>query len=369
MSSGAYVYRPTYRDKINANLERLDIEETNLSKFFLESMREINSLKETIFLAKNISDNKEIIEQSVVINGIVYGETRNLESGLDLDNLVFAEVDTTSGEIVYMTLDYSEILSINNATNSSEFKKIKLASEINKSIMLLPINSSEIQVRITEFLGLLNRTLDDESVDYDYFNAFIIKRFEAIKKKCITDISVLETNEWKEYCALCLLMGETPKFSSDDDLNEQIFILKQKFLEKKYLESAQKTLKETLEELGLVIREEFSLEGIDGVLIDNEVENGYKFFLSEQNDTFIFELVEDEPVEASSKSQMCNKRRKIAEIMEQKGFPLDIIGESETSITSKAIQQKRSNRHKVMERTREKRSVAGKKPHAKMIGR
>ena len=55
--------------------------------------------------------------------------------------------------------------------------------------------------------------------------------------------------------------------------------------------------------------------------------------------------------------------------MEQKGFPLDILGESETSITSKAVQQKHSNKRMVMERTREKRSVAGKQPIAKMIGR
>lgn len=369
MSSGAYVYRPTYRDKINANLERLEVEESNLSKLFHETMKEINLLKETLSNVQKTTSSTSTTETSVSMEGLLYGDSREVASGLSTDNLIFAEIDTTNGDIIYISLDYSEVLSISGAVNSSEYKKMKLANEINRCVMLLPIDSEKKEKEIIKFLELLNTALDDINVDFDFFNDYIVKRFELIKTICIPDKLNIESDEWKEYCALCILVGQKPKFLSGVKLQDQIFALKQSLLENKYLDEAKKALNETLSDLGFSITEEFSLEGIEGVIVDSKESDGYRFFVSEQKDSFIFEMVEDTSATPSSKVEMCKKRKEIARIMEQKGFPLDVLNENDCCVSSKVLSQKHTSKNSIIEKTRAKRVIAGKKPHAKMIGR
>ena len=365
MSSGAYVYIPTYRD----NIERLSVEESNLSKLFNETMKEINTLKDTLSSTENISEFSFSAERSISVKGLVDGISRDVESGLVAEELIFAEIDTSYGDIVYISHDYSGILSISNAINSSEYKKMKLASEINKHIMLLPVDSDNVKEAIASFLVLLNKTLDDESVDFDFFNDYIVKRFELIKRMCLSDESMFKSDEWKEYCALCILVGQTPKLLTGKELQEQIYSLKQTLLESKYLEEAKKALRETLDELGLTIAGECSFEGIEGNLVDCKDIEGYRFFVSEQKDNFIVEMLEDDNPAPSSKVEMCNKRREIATIMERKGFPLGILSESDGCVSSKTIRRNNFSRSCIVERSRERRMIAGKKPHAKMIGR
>lgn len=376
MSSGAYFFLPL--EIMGAAVDSFaDIADT-VRKAGDDKRKLAEALKETeeqIIAMKNALNKKVIVAEpgenrgeSVSMQGISTEGKDDSVTNFSVDDLFLAEVDSSTEKVTYVVFDYSEVLALSNARNSNEYKKVSFASEINKQIMVLPADG-ENKIAVAAFSQIMNKMLDDTSVDFDFFQTHISKRFEELKVACERKGINTNSDEWLEYCSLCAMVGVTPQSLTGDALRMKIDELKKKSLTNNYVSGARNALYETLNELGMQLIGEYELEEIPGFLVGESKDAGYKFFVSEDNSNFVFEMIEEETAQPQEKAMMCVKRRQIARIMKEKGYPLELVAENDDAVESAMdVARKTGKRDDRAEAARKRRAIAGMQPKVKMMG-
>lgn len=376
MSSGAYIFLPlaVMSDvaesfgKMADDVKKAGEDKRRLAEAFQQTTQQINAMKNALNKKVYVAEPGSNQGQSVSLKGISTEGKDDSITEFSVDDLFLAEVDSKTEKITYIVFDYSEVLALSNARNSNEYKKLSLASEINKQVMVLPVDA-QTKKKVTEFSDVMNKMLDDPSVDFDYFNSHILKRFDELKLICERVGVRTDSDEWLEYCSLCAMVGIVPQSLTGQALEMKIDELRKKALVNNYVSAARKALYETLEELDLKIINEYELEEIPGFIVGESESAGYKFFVSEDNSNFVFEMIEEKTAQPQEKAMMCVKRRRIAKIMKEKGYPLELVAENDEAVVS-AMQatEKTNKRDEKVDNARRRRAVAGKKPKVKMMG-
>lgn len=367
MSSGSYVYRPTYTEIAQMNIDRLNEKSRKLSLIYEQTKAQIKQVQQIIETAKNVDTDFEYTDVQTNLSGIISSKKNEVYSGVNTEDLLFADINVDTKEVLYVAIDFSDLISTSSAKNSTEYKKLKLASELTKKTMILPIDNDEQGKSINDFVKIMNEMLDDKSINFEFFYDYIIKRYNLVEKICSRASINSNNEEWSEYCALCALLGKRPQ-DSNVNLKEEIANLTNQLMKNNYLKTAKKALFETFEEIGLTIQGSYELEDACGKLYTLN-ENNCKAFVSEDEDSFIFEMVSDELTDNKSHHEFCSKRKAIAYIMEKKGFPVDIVSETDNfGANDENIYNTKENTVSNVDRLRARRTLQGKKGKARAIG-
>lgn len=378
MSSGAYIFEPGPFDILEMSMdnihrlanevERVEEKQRRLSEYCRSTLAEINAVKNAINAKVQVEKPLSNDGLTVSMHGVKAEGTDNTVVDFSMDDLFLADVDANTDKVTYIVLDYSEILAVSNARNSNEFRKLALASEINKQIMLFPADSTG-KGHIVEFSAVMNKMLDDSTIDFDFFSDYILKRFSALKEACERAGVHTDSEEWLEYCSLCAMLGKMPELLTGDALKLKVDELKKRAIANKYITAAREALYETLEELGLSIIGEYELDEVAGFVVGESEDAGYKFFVSEDNSNFVFEMLEEKTAEPGEKIKMCSKRKKIQKRMQEKGFYIELVAENDDAV-EEAIQisGKTERKDDRAELAKRRRALSGKKPKVKMMG-
>lgn len=379
MSSGAYIMAipllpialaNELTDGVNAQLDSLKNEENRLDRVYQDTVVELNSIRNAIAKAKESVTNFEYKAVTESFNGIKAVELTRAElADFSETELLFAEVDAETNEVFYVALDFSDAISIVNAVNSTEYKKMIYASNLVKCAMQLCQNDEKEKNEIIEFTNLINKMLDDESVPYDYFCKFLGDRYDYLASRYNnTDI---DNDKWDTYCALCAMNGKKARKLSNNEIDEAIRMELQEAYEKKYYNVAKEVLMDVFKELGLSIHEDFELDEIKGVLLEDEENPDYRLFASQDEDSYVLEMVESENSNRTeeNRASLCQKRKMVVELARARGIELtlNIENDGPTTGTAKAIKSERS-RGSQIEQLRKRRTIQGANGKARMIG-
>lgn len=371
MSSGYYSYtppKPSYVEICQQNIDRLNKEKENISIIYKETFEEIESVLETIKKGKQQVLNYNYTSEKTSIDGMVTLDSTETHSGVDLEELFFAEIEVNTGNITFIAIDFSDQISPKNAVNSTEYKKMVLSSRIIKSLMSCCF-SEQIEKDIDGLIITINKMLDDKSVDFDFFSEHILKRYNLLMTRASKDTKIAE-EKWELYCALCALNSVKPKHISSIEIDKEIDDLSSQVFQKNYLKKAREALIETLDELGLKVADDFELEKINGSLVKDEENLDYQLFLSSDDESFALEMIETEKSTHSDTQQrlMCGKRKMIYEIMSKKGFPLTICAENDDSAVTGSIQKREKSQDSNIDKLLRKRAIEGRIGKARKIG-
>ncbi len=368
MSSGSYVYRPSFTEIAQMNIDRLNQEKSNLSELYKQTMSQIENVKKAIEKAQSVDEDFVYTNEQTIIDGLVKLEKQETYSGFSSDDLFFSDINIETGEITYVAIDYSDLISISNARNSTEFKKLNLASKLTKKAMAFVIDSDDAQKKVNDFIMLLNNMLDDKSINYEFFSEFINNRFLIIENELSLEKLKISSDEWNQYCALCALIGKRPMRIKSNEIQEIIQKYQLELMKRNYNKAARMALKDTFKELGLDVQGEYELENVCGTLYNFD-DNSCKVFVSEEKNSFVFEMISNSETHSEEKATLCSKRKRISEIMEKKGFPVDVTAETDgfgASENNVSHYQKKNVSN--IDRLRAKRTLEGKRGKAHSIG-
>jgi len=371
MSSGYYSYappKPTFTEICQQNIDRLNKEKENLSILYRETLEEIESVRETINRAKNQVVNKGYLSESSSIDGLVSLVATETHSGANLEELFFADIEVSTGKMTIVAIDFSEQISLKNAINSTEYKKMALSSKVIKKLLSYCYSNNN-ERDVEDLINTINKMLDDKSVGYDYFADYILERFDALQKRSSKD-SRISDDKWELYCSLCALVGNKPIQVSFEEIDKEIDNLSARVFQKKYMVKARRALRETFEELGLQVSDDYDLESITGSIVTDKENGDYQLFLSSDEESFALEMIETND---SNKSQLlqqslCGKRKKIYEIMARKGYPLSISAESDESASKQKAYENKRSQESSLERLKKRRLINGRTGKARAIG-
>lgn len=299
------------------------------------------------------------------------GVDTGMTSGLNLDDLMFMDVDVQTREISYVVLDYSEAISLQSARNSAQFKKMSLASDLMKKVMVWVVDDPRDQEKLNQLIRVVNDMLDNNEVSFSHFQQFVQLRFAEFQK---LQASVdADPALWDSYCALCAMQGQRPKRLSGKALEQEMLSLMKQTTTEKFIAQARKAFQETVLEMGMEIRSDHMLDQVSGMLLVDKENPGYNMFVSEHDVSFMLEMVETgEASEEDRKQQranVCQKRREIEKRMLAKGYRLKLcIVDDNADVSAAAVEQKKDNRQSNAEMMRRRRMMAGKKAKLKMAG-
>lgn len=298
------------------------------------------------------------------------GESTGVVSSLDLSDLMFMEVDVQTEEITYVVLDYSGTLSLRNAKNSAQFKKMALASDLMKKVMLWVTDSAEEQTRLNQLIGVVNGMLDDDSVSFVHFREFVELRFAAFQR--MQDELEYDPQLWEEYCALCAMRGERPRRVRKDALAQEVLRLKTEAVSTKFVANARAAFLEAVAQLGLEVHSGHVLDRVSGTMLVDKENPGFSLFFSEHDVSFLLEMVdngETDPAERRKQhDNVCRKRRQLEELMLRKGYRLKVCAEDDTMCAKLTGVEKKDASETRAEQLRRRRALAGKKARMKMAG-
>ena len=299
------------------------------------------------------------------------GVATEMTSKLNLDDLMFMDVNVQTREVTYVVLDYSEAISLQSARNSAQFKKMSLASDLMKKIMVWVVDSPAQQDKLNNLITVVNDMLDNNDVSFSHFQQFVQLRFAEFQK--MQDSIGVEPELWERYCALCAMHGQRPKRLSREAVLEEVRKLMTASATEKFISAARRTFQETVRELGMEIQSDHMLDNVHGMLLVDQENPGYHMFVSEHDKSFMLEMVETGAAAAEEsrqqRSNLCQKRRAIEERMREKGYRLELcIVDDEGSVDLAAVEKKKDDRKRNAELLRMKRAMAGKQAKMKMAG-
>ena len=299
------------------------------------------------------------------------GVSSEMTSQLNLNDLMFMDVDVQTREITYVVLDYSEAISMQSAKNSAQFKKMSLASDLMKKVLVWVVDDPRDQEKLNQLIGVVNEMLDDHGVSFSHFQQFVQLRFAEFQK--LQDSVRVNPELWDRYCALCAMQGERPKRLSQEALEGEIKRLLEKNAADKFISAARRAFQETVKELGLEIRSDHMLDEVPGMLVVDKDNPGYNMFVSEHDVSFMLEMVETDEASAEERPQqrknVCQKRKEIEKRMLEKGYRLKLcIADDECAVEAAAVVAKKDDRQSRAENLRRRRMLAGKQAKMKMAG-
>jgi len=299
------------------------------------------------------------------------GVSTEVAASVNLSDLMFMEVDAQTCQITYVVLDYSEAISLQNARNSAQFKKLALASDLMKKIMAWPVEDQREQEMLNQLIGVVNEMLDDHSVSFSHFQQFVQQRFAQLRHLQIG--AEVDPQLWDQYCALCAMRGEHPKRLDQAALEQEVRSLMEAAATDKFVAAARRAFRETVLEMGMEIRSDHMLDQVPGVLLVDKENPGYNLFVSEHDVSFMLEMVETgEAAEQDRRTQhenMCQKRKEIEKRMLEKGFRLKLCASDDDGcVAYAAVEEKKDDRKSRADLLRRRRAVAGKQAKLKMAG-
>lgn len=309
--------------------------------------------------------------ETMTFKSLEEGESTAATASVNLSDLMFMDVDVQTRQITYVVLDYSEAISLQSARNSAQFKKLALASDLMKMIMVWIVDDPRDQEKLNQLVGVVNEMLDDNSVSYSHFRQFVQLRFAEFRHlQASLDVDM---ELWDQYCALCAMHGERPKRMGGEALEKEIQRLMEISAADKYVAAARRAFRETVLELGMQIRSDHVLDQVPGVLLVDRENPGYNMFVSEHDVSFMLEMVDtgEAPAEqrAAQHANMCKKRRLIEQRMREKGYRLRLCATDDSScITASAVEEKKDTRQSNAEQLRRRRALAGKQAKLKVAG-
>ena len=325
MSSGYYLFAPTvpsYSQRQKDKLEQLKKQREHVDAVYNNAVSSLEKLCASLSECKNIS----ATEYSATVKNVGSIETvesEGVQSGLALDNLLFADISSSREEIVFVAVDFSEELLSAEATDSTEARKMRFASAILKKTLLLCVGNKKEEEELTEFNSLINSMLDDKSVTLDFFCEHITERYDALAISLGHDDDIND-KDWNVYCSLCAMLGKRPRRISASEIADEIDSLFASVYRQHYVSAAKEAFIETLAELGLSVIGDYELEGVEGTLIQDEENPDYRLYYSENSMGFALEAVETGNSQRSVENHhsICSKRVQIAEKMSEKGFAI-----------------------------------------------
>lgn len=371
MSSGYYSYsppKPSFTEICQQNIDRLNKEKESIDKLYKETLEDIESVQETISKAKNQIINYNYQQEFSTIDGFISNVSTEIHSGNNLEELFFADIEVDTGKITVIAIDFSEQISLNNAINSTEYKKMALSSKIIKNLLSY-CSTVETEKEVDELINTINRMLDDKTVGYDFFADYVMERFNSLIKRNSKDKRIPE-EKWDLYCSLCALVGTRPHQILLEDIDEEIDELTAQIFQKKYIKNARKALRETFKEIGLRIADDYELEKISGSIIEDKENPDYQLFLSSEDSSFAIEMIETNNSQKSYNHQktICSKRKQIYEKMAKKGYPLTLSAENDESASKELAKEQKTKYETHLERIRKQRVINGRTGKARAIG-
>jgi hypothetical protein len=284
---------------------------------------------------------------------------------------MFMEIDPQTHQVTYVVLDYSEAISVHSARNSAQFKKMSLASDLMKKVMVWVVDNPRDQLKLNQLIEVVNTMLDDNEVTFAHFQQFVQLRFAEFQK--LQDSIGVEPELWDRYCALCAMQGQRPKRLSREGVLEEVRKLMTVSATDKFISAARRVFQETVRELGMEIHSDHMLDDVPGMLLVDKENPGFNMFVSEHDQSFMLETVDTgEAPEEERRQQhanMCRKRRAIEKRMLEKGYRLKLcIADDESTVDLAAVEAKKDDRKSNAELLRRRRALAGKQAKLKMAG-
>lgn len=299
------------------------------------------------------------------------GDSTEIGGSLDLESLMFMEVDVQTQQITYVVLDYSDAISIHSARNSAQFKKLSLASDLMKKVMVWVIEDPQEQMKLNQLINVVNTMLDDNDVSFNHFQQFVQMRFAEYQR--MQDSLNVDMELWDRYCTLCAMRSERPKRLNQEQLVQEIRRLHEEATAEKFIKGARKAFMETVQEMGLEVQSDHMLDKVPGMLLVDKENPGYNLFFSEHDVSFMLEMVETGEARDDEKHQqheaMCQKRRALEKRMLEKGYRLKLCATDDHFCASAAaVEMKKDTRESNAELLRRRRAVAGKQAKLKVAG-
>ncbi len=299
------------------------------------------------------------------------GVSTALTSSLDLSDLMFLEVDIQTQDVTYVVLDYSDMISVRHAKNSAQFKKMALASDLMKKVMVWVSPTSEEQQRLNQLIGVVNSMLDDDNVPFEHFRHFVELRFAAFYR--LQEKMGYDPELWDRYCALCAMRGERPRQISREALAQEVEQLTSQAVSDRFVANARKVFLEAVSELGLEVHSGHVLDRVSGMLLTDSESPAYSLFFSEHDVSFLLEMVENPEADAENRKQqhanVCRKRRQLEQLMLQKGYRLKVCAEDDDNCAMMTgVAEKKDQKETRAEQLRRRRALSGKAAKLKMAG-
>lgn len=348
-------------------LKEISERDRRVEESFSKVIREIEEFRKTMagrsFEYETVTDRMAAQEKV---------ESTKVDAGLSDEDLLCMQIDADTGEVTYVVLDYSEALSAENAKNSAKYKKLSLASDIMKRILLMPAYGFQGSDAKNDFVEELNRMLDDDSVDFDYFRDTAKRRMKVLEEKY--SVSYADAELWNKYCALCARMGKQPEKLPESKLAQAVEELLRQATLSEYYDGAHRAFFESVKELGMEIVDDFELVDLPGALILDSENPGFGMFFTDSEDSFLVELLDTEKVadtEEKKKQQenVCRKRKQLEALMAKKGYPLTVVTESDSMSSSiSALGTRKKTQETAAESLRRKRAINGRKAKLKAAG-
>ena len=309
--------------------------------------------------------------QTATFTALEEGVSTEATASLNLGDLMFMEVDVRTQEVSYVVLDYSEAITAQNARNSAQFKKMALASDLMKKVMVWVVDDPKDQQQLNQLIGTVNAMLDDDSMSFGHFQQFVQLRFAAFQH--LQDSMGHDPVLWDQYCALCAMEGQRPRRLSKTALEREVRQKLEQATAKKFVAGARKAFMEAVAEVGLEVHSDHVLEQVSGSMLVDPENPGYSLFLSEHDVSFMVEMVDTGKAEASQRRQqhdsVCQKRRRLEQIMHEKGYTLKVCATEDDSCAAIAeVAEKKQVTQTRAELLRRRRALAGKTAKLKMAG-
>ena len=346
--------------------QALDAEVLRVQESAAAVLKDISQFKESL---KTL--NFKYSAETATFKAMEAGVSTEATASLNLSDLMFMEVDVQTREVVYVVLDYSDAISVRNAKNSAQFKKMALASDLMKKVMVWVVTDDREQTRLNQLIDVVNGMLDDDSVSFSHFQQFVEMRFAAFQR-CQDELDY-DPQLWDEYCALCAMRGQRPRRIRKDALEQEVLRLKTAAVTERFVAGARKTFMEAVEQLGLEIQSDYVLDNVPGTLLVDRENPGFNLFFSEHDVSFLLEMVDTNEAQPSERQKqhdsVCRKRKQLEQIMREKGYRLKVCAETDTMCAKMTgVQQKKEQTETRAEQLRRRRALSGKAGKLKMAG-
>ncbi|MBR2079682.1 MAG: hypothetical protein IJ962_05630 [Clostridia bacterium] len=287
------------------------------------------------------------------------------------EDLLCMEINADTNEVAYVVLDYSDVLAVENARNSAQYKKLAMASDIMKRLLVMASSERDFLKLKQALVAEINQMLDDDEVDFEEFSKTVERKLSLLEEKSRTEYKNAEL--WSKYCALCARAGRQPELIAENALAQAVEELFSSEVQAEYYAAARKAFFESAKELGMHIDETYELTGMPGALVaDGEIPE-FGLFFTDSNDSFLVEILDTQsgPETEEKKQQhanMCKRRKQLEALMEKKGYPLDIVTENDSVETALFDLQESRRKETSAETMRRRRALHGRSAKIKAAG-
>ncbi len=348
-------------------LQELDARSRRISESIMKVIEETEAFRKTmssrVFTYDTVSD--RLSPQAKV-------ESTKVTVDMSGEELLCMEINPDTGEIAYVVLDYSDALAVENARNSSQYKKFAMASDVMKRLLVMASADKAFIKLKQSFIEEINKMLDDDKVDFEQFRRTVERKLEALQGKC--RIREEDAELWSKYCALCARAGKQPELLAGEELKRAVEEIFKQEITAEYYVGARKAFFESAKELGMHVEEKYELVNVPGaLLVDSEIP-AFGLFFTDSSDSFLVEILDteevpDTPEKKKQHENMCKRRKQLEALMEEKGYTLMIVTESDAmGSEATGLQERRKEKESAAETMRRRRAINGKKAKIKAAG-